>query len=354
MLKHVHKPQKSAVLRTYWQFAAKRQKLFFDRLYGVAGSNDDADPVLAKHRFTNVYRASDRVSQYLIRHVQYNKDWSDEDLLFRTLLFKFFNKIETWEGLERRLGAITWENYDFALLDECLSEMRRSGAAIYSAAYIMPSGKSAFGHDAKHQNHLKLLELIMADDGARRIPGFNDLESVYQYILSFPTIGPFTGYQYTIDLNYSPLVRFEEAEFVVAGPGALDGIRKCFTDLGSYSAQDIINYMYDIQEDEFERYAPDFKSLWGRRMQPIDCQNVFCEVDKYARVVHPEISGVSGRKRIKQIYKRNERPPDAPWYPPKWSLNEAIANDSNVIRKNQQDRQEPLQLSLSIDPFSTG
>ena len=136
MFKHVHKPQKSVVFRTYWQFAAKRQKLFFDRLYGVQESEGDTDSVLAKHRFTNVYRASDRVSQYLIRHVQYNREWSAEDILFRTLLFKIFNKIKTWEGLERRICTITWENYDFALYDNCLSEMRQSGVAIYSAAYI--------------------------------------------------------------------------------------------------------------------------------------------------------------------------------------------------------------------------
>ncbi len=39
----------------------------------------------------------------------------------------------------------------------------RDGRRIYSAAYIMPPGSSAFGRSAKHQNHLLLLERMMAD-----------------------------------------------------------------------------------------------------------------------------------------------------------------------------------------------
>ena len=40
-------------------------------------------------------------------------------------------------------------------------------------------------------------------------------------------------------------------------------------------------------------------------MQLIDCQNLFCEVDKYARHAHPEVRGISGRTRIKQSYRPN-------------------------------------------------
>ena len=45
-----------------------------------------------------------------------------------------------------------------------------------------------------------------------------------------------------------------------------------------------------------------FRGLNGRRLQLIDCQNLFCEVDKYARLAHPEITGYSGRSRIRQRF----------------------------------------------------
>jgi hypothetical protein len=54
---------------------------------------------------------------------------------------------------------------------------------------------------------------------------------------------------------------------------------------------DLIRVVTDRQQTEFERLGLNFKSLWGRDLQLIDCQNLFCEVDKYARVFHPEISG---------------------------------------------------------------
>ena len=112
-------------------------------------------------------------------------------------------------------------------------------------------------------------------------------------------------------------------DFVVPGPGALDGIRKCFLDRGGLNEPEIIRLMVDRQEDEFARLGIEFQPLWGRRLQLIDCQNLFCEVDKYSRVAHPEIAGVSGRQRIKQKYSLSDEPLEC-WYPPKWGINKAI------------------------------
>ena len=66
-----------------------------------------------------------------------------------------------------------------------------------------------------------------------------------------------------------------------------------------------------------------FRDLWGRRLQLIDCQNLFCEVSKYARVKHPEIKGVGSRSRIKQVYRPTAEALKH-WYPPKWGINSLI------------------------------
>jgi hypothetical protein len=63
----------------------------------------------------------------------------------------------------------------------------------------------------------------------------------------------FLAYQYAIDLNYSPLVNFSEDSFVVSGPGALDGIRKCLANLGGLNESNIIKLVTDRQEHEFEQ-----------------------------------------------------------------------------------------------------
>jgi hypothetical protein len=122
-------------------------------------------------------------------------------------------------------------------------------------------------------------------------------------------------------VNYSFLLDFSENDFVRAGPGALDGISKCFSDFGDFTPADIIRYMTDEQDRAFEAFAPDFRNLWGRRLHLIDCQNLFCEVSKYSRAVHPEVVGSSGRTRIKQLYRPASRALEAPWFPPKWGIN---------------------------------
>ena len=60
------------VFESYWHLAAERQRIFFRRLSGAAAPWT-SDPVLRAHRFTNAYRASDRVSQYLINRVIYGE-----------------------------------------------------------------------------------------------------------------------------------------------------------------------------------------------------------------------------------------------------------------------------------------
>lgn len=319
IIKKRRKPKETVVFQTYWEFAFERQKVFYNKIKGTETLT--LDPIISKHRFTNVYRASDRVSQYLIKNVIYSKEnFSNQDLLLRILLFKIFNKISTWELIESELGKVSTENFSFNKIRNLLFEARKSGESIYSGAYIMTSGKSIFGYEYKHENHLKLLEqYIIESDFCNKIQDSKSLEQLYNLLLELPTVGTFLAFQYAIDINYSTLTNFSEMDFVKAGPGAKDGIRKCFSDFGDYSYEDIIKYMADNQEKFFNKFELDFQNLWGRRLQLIDCQNLFCEVDKYSRVAHPDILGLSARTRIKQIYRPVESKIDY-FFPPKWEL----------------------------------
>lgn len=304
--------------------------------------------MISSYKFTNAYRASDRVSQYLIRHVIYRSDLpqSPSEVLFRTLLFKLFNKIETWELLEHAFGEVTFKNYKFEHYDRVLNQTMKGGGRIYSAAYIMPPGGSAFGHVAKHQNHLRLLERMMADDLAGQLTQLKKMQAAFELLRSYPTIGDFLAYQFATDINYSEVTDFSEMDFVIPGPGARDGLRKCFSNSAGLNEAELIRLMADNQEREFERLGTKFQSLWGRRLQLIDCQNLFCEVDKYARVAHPDVAGISGRTRIKQKFSPTGLL-ELPWYPPKWGINSKIEADllaqsgsSEKVRSNTQSTSE--------------
>ncbi|MET7738537.1 nucleotide kinase domain-containing protein [Streptomyces sp. NPDC005402] len=305
------------VFDTYWRFAAARQKVYEARLAGGAGPFTD-DPILQRYRFTNCFRAADRVSQDLIGGVIYRGEQTWEEVFFRTLLFKIFNKTSTWRLLNTALGEVRWDTYDYRAFDRVLSQAFTAGQRLYSAAYIVPPPQ--LGQQRKHQNHLRLLEMMVTADAPQRVLSAPTLQDAYQVLLGFPAIGPFLAYQFVIDLNYAAEMPFSEMDFVVPGPGARDGIRKCFGLAADGIEADVIRYMADTQDEHFARLGLSFAGLRGRPLQLIDCQNLFCEVDKYARVAHPDIAGISGRSRIKQTYRQQADAMPA-WFPPKWQLN---------------------------------
>ena len=314
----------SEVYDSYWRFAAERQAVFYRRMSSLS-QPWTTDAVLAKYKFTNAYRASDRTSQYLIRDVIYRRDLpsSVQEVVFRVLLFKLFNRIETWELLEEAVGSITFDEYSSALYDDVLSRARAQGRRLYSAAYIMPPGTS-YGSPLKHRNHLALLERMMRDKLPERLAETRFMREGFALLRAYPMVGDFLAYQFITDINYSECTDFSETEFVIPGPGARDGLRKCFVDQGGLDECDLVRYVADIQEKEFERLGLEFQSLWGRPLQLVDCQSLFCEVDKYARMRHPHVQGRSGRSRIKQRFDPSAAEIDL-FYPPKWGLNREVA-----------------------------
>jgi hypothetical protein len=160
---------------------------------------------------------------------------------------------------------------------------------------------------------------MMTDGAPSRIRRARSLREVFEVLRAYPSLGDFLAFQFAIDLNYSEVIDFSEMEFVVAGPGARDGIRKCFSDTAGLTEAEIIRMMAERADAEFSRLGLTFQKLWGRDLQLIDCQNLFCEVSKYARIAHPDVRGESGRTRIKQKFV--PRPTPIPqWYPPKWRL----------------------------------
>ncbi|MEI8413166.1 nucleotide kinase domain-containing protein, partial [Kribbella sp. CCNWLY201] len=304
------------VFDTYWRFAAARQAAFLSRIAGTPAPWTD-DPIISAYRFTNCYRVTDRVSQYLIRNVIYTGSEAPDELAFRILLFKFFNKIETWQALVAQFGAPTLASFDVDAWADYLSNITASGATIYSAAYVIPP--PPMGKSRKHANHLLLLDHMVSDGIVDKLQAASSMHDAFEWLRSYPGIGDFLAFQYLIDLNYSPMLSFDEMDYVVAGPGAKDGIRKCFAGATTGIEREIIQYMADSQEEQFNRLGLRFGKLRGRRLQLIDCQNLFCETDKYARVAHPDIKGISGRTRIKQSF-RVKGALDPMFYPPKWGI----------------------------------
>ena len=312
--------KREKIYNLYWYFACERQNIFLKKKNGEPApwTNDE---ILQEFKFCNSYRVNDRVSQYLLKNVIYNgKKYTDADMIFRIILFKLFNKESTWELLENEIGDITLSSFDFNKYSQILENAINNGQKIYNDAYISCANK-AFGYDRKHENHLALLEkMFLKDHIDTKIINSKNMEEAFNIIKSYPLIGNFMAYQLITDINYSNVVDFSEMEFTVAGPGSERGIKKCFISTGGLSKEEIIKYMCKNQEKEFKRLGLDFKPIGNRLLQLIDCQNIFCELDKYCRQAVPELK--SNRTKIKKKYIAKTDKIEY-IYPPKWNIKES-------------------------------
>lgn len=309
--------KRQQVYDLYWYFACERQNIFWKKLNGESCPWTQ-DSILQEFKFCNSYRVNDRVSQYLLKNVIYNgKSYSKEDMLFRIILFKLFNLESTWKLFIEHFKDVTLKNFNVKEYSKVLENAISKDVKIYNDAYISCANK-VFGYDRKHDNHLMLLnKMFFVDKIQNKILKCENMEQGFNILKEYPLIGNFMAYQLATDINYSDIVNWKEDEFTIAGPGAIRGICKCFVDKGNLSNEDIIRYMFNHQEEEFKRLKLDFKRIGNRPLQLIDCQNIFCELDKYCRQALPELK--SNRVRIKKKYTPKKQKIQYV-YPPKWKL----------------------------------
>lgn len=270
------------VLRYYFYFLQERMNIFWRKCEGKEVLTQD--PILREYKFTNVYRACDRVSQYLIRNIIY-KDielYSPEDVILRVLVFKIFNKIETWEYLRKEYGDITINHFDVDRISYLLS-LRRNNFPIFNNAYMMTGSDRKYDYlKFKHEKWLTMVEKEFISEGIiNKVLKAKTLEEVFNLLECCTFIGGFLAYQYAIDFNYTPYVNFSENSFVKAGIGAIRGIKKCFISYGR-NYEDAIFYIQQHLDELRKRYGYDnFKPLPGHEPTLIDLQNCFCETDKF-------------------------------------------------------------------------
>lgn len=313
--------KRQEVFDLYWYFACERQNIFWKKINGEPAPWTD-DKILQEYKFCNSYRVNDRVSQYLLKNVIYNgNNYTYEDMLFRIILFKLFNKESTWELLSKNFGDILLKNFNTKKYSIVLENAIANSIKIYNDAYISCANK-AFGYDRKHDNHLALLDKMFNIDKMQdKIIKCNTMQDAFNIIKGYPLIGNFMAYQLVTDINYSAFVNWKENEFTVAGPGSLRGIKKCFIDKGTMTNEDIIKYMYMHQDEEFKKLNLNFKRIGNRPLQLIDCQNIFCELDKYCRQALPDLK--SNRTKIKKHYVPKKDKIEY-IYPPKWEISRTI------------------------------
>ncbi|KAG6868659.1 hypothetical protein C0993_012464 [Termitomyces sp. T159_Od127] len=257
------------------------------------------DPIFRKYAFCNTFRVLDKLSQYLIREVIEKGPQELREVIFRVILFNLFTKKETWELLVDQLGPLTWARYRREDYNRVLSKAKKSGMSLYTGAFQKPAPKFEFKES--HLNHLCLLEVLMEANLPARFQNANYLAEVYDYLLSFPSMGEFSTYQLVLNLTYTNALNFSGMDFVIAGPGASSGLGKMFGRQKLKTAkethpdieEELIRWLAMNQHAQFTRLGLEFSGLGPKHfpMDLVDVEHTLCEVDKYARKAHPSVKG---------------------------------------------------------------
>jgi hypothetical protein len=346
------------VFRLLWYFAAERMKMLERRLQGLPREQWTEDPILREYRFTLPYRIADYVSQDCMRRVLYHvqrqvvspssthtgptqllttrEPHTPREVFFRCMLYRLFNNPNTWTLLEHN-ALTTWEGAKGVLdsADRVLTDAQQRGERIFNPAYVQPPVERGTGK-SKHRGYLELVWKMMeagVPDELTQCQTFSGAMRVMQEKVGgkarWPIMGGtgFTAGQLLMDLDYSEAFNFRQESFP-AGPGAQSGLVKCF-ELGEAprSTPELsILWLTENQDRFFKQYDLDFHRLYGLPLRPSDIQNCLCEVNKYARVAHPEMSTLPGTDKtvdIKQRYTPRPGTPQVPVVPPKWLRNAA-------------------------------
>lgn len=329
----------------YWM--CERMNIFW-RKYRGDEQPWTSDPILSEYSFTNVYRCLDRVSQYLIWNVLYNgRQYTPEDVFFRVLLFKHFNKIETWQLLEKEFGDIRYNVDTGAYLEEIadyVDTLLEEGVNIYNSAYIvtgyfyqLPEYSWMEGL-SKHRAYFRVFQNeIFGNDRLWNFLRADSFEALYREFRSMRIYGDFIAQQYTIDLNYSSIFNFTENDFVVTGPGSLRGIRWVFEGANGkkYDYVGAIRWLQSNFEELMHDFCRDSGMTWNPLpWEPVptltNLQNCFCEISKYAKGLGATFKSGS-KERIKRVYSPHGGLEYV--FPPKWGKCE-LPDRNSVLLKN--------------------
>ena len=300
----------------FWQF--RRQEIFLSRYFGEEECWVQ-DPILNSFFFTNAYRINDRISQYLIANVQDDSKYGLKETFFRTMLFKLFNKEETWEHWNHIGLSLDPDDFNWRIFERWLPPTPFRGA------YLQPFPGDVEGYPrgaTAHVRALQMLDWMMKRElydyiGTDRFPTKKD---GYELLKDCPNIGPFLACQFVNDLEFSSHFNFIGGDFVVAGPQAKEGIWQCFQDKSYENWIRVVNS--NTMADMFGQGFP-WRNLFGRPLGLIDSQSGFCELSKYLSVgyglqkeIYKPGAKSSGKRRM---YSRDHRP--IPYqYPAHWDL----------------------------------
>lgn len=261
------------------------------------------DEILKTYRFCNVFREDDRTTTWFRESLREPR--ADEwDVMFTTLMFRWFNRIGTAELLLERYGPqmFTLNYFRPDLVRKTLADVR----PIINPAYIIktPNGMNKLDGIIwclENFSERRRRELVAFLNGWNVRPlKERRLQDIHEFLTRFPYMGPFMAYEVVTDLRHTWMA--ETAPDIMtwanAGPGAFRGLSR----VAGRRVTDLVHPEQANEEMQNLLHRSLDPELWPADWRPWEMREVehtLCEFDKYERAR-------LGEGRPKQLYRKGK------------------------------------------------
>lgn len=257
------------MLKMFFSTMYERQMLFHRRHITKTDFPWTEDPILRDYKFTNVYRELDRSSQWLIRNILLDHSLSVEDLLFRLVIYRFYNQPNTFLHHKNPLVLPHYEDFDSKKNWMNTREYRSKVDNPWQTAYMMnvtflklPEDwdRETLGYfkdyaycvyvfDKIHKIIPKVVELINNKGTAKEYTKLME---------TCPAVSGFMSHEFFLDICYAnqywkrPLNDWTTDSYTNVGPGASLGLRLIFPSTPPNEQTECITILRDLAEEYFE------------------------------------------------------------------------------------------------------
>lgn len=272
---------------TLVHYLNERELIRLKRERGEAGPWT-TDPILSRYKFTNINRAEDRTTRWLIKHwYDPNRDAPPEILALNCAIARYFGSIEFLAAIGFQQG---WSP-DY-LMDMARSRLR-NGEKVFTGAYIITNAGST---DPKYQVVVsQFLTPLRHNIGTlvRIAEDTNRWQPVSEWLQTQSGIGAFMSKEIALDMMLTPLLEkaSDKLTWSPVGPGAVRGLNRLWgrplqtslrQDVGLSEMKQLLGRL--ANDKVFAFYMPQIGVNYG----VTDLQFSLCELDKYLRVKNGE------------------------------------------------------------------
>ena len=259
------------------------------------------DPILQEFKFCQVFREDDRTTRWFATHIREPLS-DDPKVLMATVIFRWFNLIETGRTLKEHDLLLNWDR------KKAIEEITKQPKWV-TGAYIVktPNGMDKVTGVAECVSHMwkdrnYLMDVLLEDVEKEKA----SLEKTWHMLRDYPYMGPFMAYEVVTDLRHTCLL--DKAKDIMswanAGPGAMRGLNRLTgRDLDfARRSHDWNKEMCDLYEAVITRIEYGRASIRGpHEYEMREIEGGLCEFDKYSRIL-------KGEGRTRSVYKPNDLP----------------------------------------------